>query len=196
MAGSDADPKPTASEGDDPTASASGEPFVRAIHVSPEAGEPMQGRERVEAVAGRGLRGDRYFAGEGTYSESARDVPRELTLIEAETLETIERESGIELPPGAHRRNVTTRGVALNHLVGERFRVGTAVCEGVELCEPCSYLEELLAVEGLHDALVHRGGLRAWIVESGEVAVGDGVTVSGGADRDADASRSEVPDGP
>lgn len=152
--------------------------IVSAIHIALEAGAAVQSRDSVEAVAGRGIRDDRYFAGRGTYSESARDVPREITLIEAETLAALKREAGIELPPGAHRRNLTTRGVALNHLVDERFRVGAAVLEGVELCEPCSYLERLLDVDGLHDALVHRGGLRARIVESGVVSVGDEVEVS------------------
>lgn len=152
---------------------------VAAIHIAPEAGADVQRRERVDAVSGRGLRGDRYFAGEGTYSASARDVPREMTLIESETLAALEREVGIELPPGTHRRNVTTEGVALDRLVGERFRVGGAVCEGVELCEPCSYLEQLLGIDGLYDALVHRGGIRARIVGSGSIAVGDEVAARG-----------------
>lgn len=152
---------------------------VVAIHIAPEAGVDVQRRERVDAVAGRGLRGDRYFAGEGTYSASARDVPREMTLIESETLAALEREVSIELSPGAHRRNVTTEGVALDRLVGERFRVGDAVCEGVELCEPCSYLERLLGIDELYDALVHRGGIRARIVESGSIAVGDEVAARG-----------------
>jgi MOSC domain-containing protein YiiM len=68
---------------------------------------------------------------------------------------------------------VTTRGVALNHLVGERFRVGDVVCAGAELCAPCSYLEQLLEREGIYDALVHRGGLRARVVTDGTIRVGD-----------------------
>lgn len=153
---------------------------VSAIHVAPEAGADVEARERVDAVTGRGLRGDRYFAGVGTYSASARDVPREITLIESETLAALEREVGIELPAGAHRRNVTTQGIALDRLVGERFRVGNTVCEGVERCAPCSYLERLLGIDGLHDALVGRGGIRARIVESGSIAVGDEVAARGG----------------
>ncbi|WP_122091233.1 MOSC domain-containing protein [Halalkalicoccus subterraneus] len=149
---------------------------VSTIHIAPEASATTESHETVEAVAGRGLRGDRYFAEQGTYSRSARGTSREITLIEAETLAALERDFSIEIPPGAHRRNVTTRGVALNHLVDERFSVGEVVCEGVELCEPCSYLEGLLDIDGLHDALVHRGGLRARIVDSGRIAVGDGVT--------------------
>ncbi len=146
---------------------------VEAIHVAPAGGEPIEPRESVEAVAGRGLRGDRYFTERGTFSDGSGDG-KHLTLIEAEAVEAIAREAGIQLEPGAHRRNVTTRGVALNHLVGERFRVGDAVCEGRRLCEPCSHLEGLTE-DGVLDALVHRGGLRADVVESGRFSVGDPV---------------------
>jgi len=164
---------------------------VRAIHIAPEASAPMESRERVEAVEGKGLRGDRYFGGQGTYSNSAREI----TLIEAETLDAVQRDYEIEIAPGEHRRNLTTRGVALNHLVGERFHVGGAVCEGVELCAPCSYLECLLEREGVHDALVHRGGLRARIVEGGDIAVGDRVKTSGIVESGANESRSVDPTG-
>lgn len=152
---------------------------VEHVHVTPESGADPEPRERVEAVAGRGLRGDRYFEETGTFSQSARDAPRDLTLIEAEAIEAIERDYDIDLEPGVHRRNVTVRGVALNHLVGRTFRLGDAVVEGAELCEPCSYLEGLLGEDGVRESLVHRGGLRCRIVEDGEVAVGDVVAVEG-----------------
>jgi hypothetical protein len=135
---------------------------VEAIHVAPEQGAPAEERGFVYAVSGRGLEGDRYFDDEGTFRE--RDGS-DLTLVE--------REYGIVLEPGVHRRNVTTDGVALDHLVGERFRVGDALCEGVELCEPCSYLERHLQEAGVREALVHRGGLRARILEGGRIEPGD-----------------------
>lgn len=144
---------------------------VDSIHVATEATEPVESRESVEAVAGKGLRGDRYFDAEGTFS-NAEAGGNELTLVEREAIEAIEREADIELAPGEHRRNLTTRDVALNHLVGERFRVGEVVCRGVRLCEPCDHLESLTA-DGVVAALTHRGGLRADIVESGAVRVGD-----------------------
>lgn len=149
---------------------------VETIHVAPESGHPMRSLDEVTAVAGRGLEGDRYFKRAGSWSgEQGRPLPHEdraLTLIEAEALELVERDAGIHLDPGDHRRNVTTRGVAVDHLVDERFRLGEAVCEGVELCEPCSYLESLTE-EGVLRALVHRGGLNARIVETGTIRVGD-----------------------
>ena len=142
---------------------------VRTIHIAPEQGEPMERLEEVRAVADQGLEGDRYFDTDGTFAD--RDGS-DLTLIEREALEGVADEYDIALEPGVHRRNVTTEGVALNHLVGERFRVGDVVCEGVELCEPCSYLERHLEKQGVREALVHRGGLRAQILEDGDVATG------------------------
>jgi MOSC domain-containing protein YiiM len=143
---------------------------VRAIHVAAEQGDPVEPRETVRAVAGRGLRGDRYFDGTGTFADRAGS---DLTLIEREALAAVERDHGLDLDPGVHRRNLTTEGVALNHLVGERFRVGEAVCVGTELCEPCAYLERHLGREGVREALVHRGGLRARVVDGGRIGVGD-----------------------
>jgi MOSC domain-containing protein YiiM len=133
------------------------------------SGSPTE-RESVEAVAGRGLRGDRYFR-----PADAEGPGVELTLIEREALDAAERDEGVSLPAGAHRRNVVTSGVPLNHLVGERFSLGTALVEGTGLCDPCAHMESL-AVEGAREALVHRGGLEARIVETGDVTVGDDVS--------------------
>ena len=138
----------------------------RAVHIAPEQGVPMERVETVRAVAGRGFEGDRYYDTDGTFADRGGS---DLTLIEAEALEGVEREYDIALEAGVHRRNVTTEGVGLNHLVGEQFRVGSVVCEGVELCEPCSSLESHLETRGVRDALVHRGGLRARILEGGPV---------------------------
>jgi len=165
---------------------------VEAIHTAPESGAPMDARERVDAVSGRGLRGDRYFTERGTYSQSSRDVSRELSLIERETLDAVERDYGIPVGADEHRRNLTTADIGLNRLVGARFRVGDAVCEGVELCEPCSYLERHLAREGVRDALVHRGGLRARIVSDGTIERGDTVEVVGAAPEATRARRDDA----
>ena len=145
-----------------------GDGTVEGLFVTAESGGEIQRRQTVDAVAGRGLRGDRYF------TERASDAGNDVTLIEQEALDAIRTESSIELAPGEHRRNLETRDVALNHLVGKRFRVGDAVCRGVELCEPCSYLQNMTE-DGVLRALLHRGGLRAEIVESGTVRAGDTV---------------------
>ena len=98
-------------------------------------------------------------------------------MIAAEALEALFAETGIELSAAESRRNVLTRGVDLNALVGRRFRVGEVECEGIELCEPCSHLEGLTK-PGVLRGLVHRGGLRAAIHRGGEIAVGDPVVPS------------------
>lgn len=148
---------------------------VAAIHISPETGGDPEPRDSVEAVAGRGLKGDRYYSGEGIYNEQDDLEPSDLTLIEAEALAAARDEYGVDFEPGAHRRNITTRDVALNHLVGERFRIGEAVVEGLGLCEPCGYMQSLADAPDAAAALTHRGGLDARIVESGAITVGDDV---------------------
>ncbi|ELY61724.1 MOSC domain-containing protein [Natronococcus amylolyticus DSM 10524] len=155
---------------------------LRGIHVAPEQGAPTRSIETARALAGRGLEGDRYCLADPETDDQSDDRAggtfadrdgSDLTLIETEALAAVERDYDIALEPGVHRRNLTTEGVALNHLDGERFRVGDVVCEGVELCEPCSYLERHLAEDGVREALVHRGGLRARILEGGVLTVGD-----------------------
>ena len=137
---------------------------VAAILLAPAAAAPLERVEEAEALAGRGLAGDRYAAGRGTFSAPGRGY--ELTLVEAEVLDEL------ELPWEEARRNLVTRGISLNGLVGRRFRIGTVACVGRRLAEPCAHLERL-ARPGLLRPLVHRGGLRADIVEGGVIRPGD-----------------------
>lgn len=130
----------------------------------------------VRAVAGRGLEGDRYFLETGTYSHKP-GPDREVTLIEIEAIEALGRDYGVTIEPGEARRNIVTRGVALNHLVGKEFRVGEAVLKGIRLCEPCQHLVRLTGQEKVLAGLVHRGGLRAQIVQSGLIRQGDHIEV-------------------
>jgi MOSC domain-containing protein YiiM len=95
-----------------------------------------------------------------------------LTLIEAETLAAILSETGVTLDPAEHRRNITTRAIALDPLIGQRFRIGEVICEGVRDCPPCNHLEDVTGKKVMKP-LIHRGGIRARIVESGLIRVGD-----------------------
>jgi MOSC domain-containing protein YiiM len=148
---------------------------VEAIHLAPDRGRPTRSVASVRAVPGVGLEGDRYARGRGTWGRrGARGPGRDLTLIEAEEVERLALDFGIELAPGESRRNVTTRGVRLNELIGRRFRIGEVLCEGVRLCEPCTYLEDVTG-KPLREPLLHRAGLRADIVTSGTIAVGDAI---------------------
>lgn|SRR5262249_22075772 len=146
---------------------------VEAIHIAREPAGPAAAVKAARAVRGQGLEGDRYFYKVGTYSDHP-GTGREVTLIEAEAIETLARESGIVLDSGASRRNIVTRGVALNELVGHRFRVGEVLLQGTRLCEPCLHLERLTR-KGVLAGLLHRGGLRTVIVEEGTVRVGDAI---------------------
>jgi MOSC domain-containing protein YiiM len=139
---------------------------VEGIHISPEFEKLPQPVESVEVTA-EGVVGDRYFG------------ERNLTLIEAEALEGLLEESGVELSAAESRRQVLTRGVRLNDLVGKRFSVGGVQCVGEEWCEPCSHLQGLTR-PGVLRGLVHRGGLRADIVLGGRIAVGDEVRAAVG----------------
>jgi len=120
---------------------------VEAIHVALSAGAPMQAMPEVEAVVGVGLAGDRYFIGLGFYSARPTDPgAREVTLFEAEVLDRLSTEHGIALSVAEHRRNLTTRGVRLDGLLGQRFRVGEVLLEGVKDCPPCEARQMLLVL--------------------------------------------------
>lgn len=144
---------------------------VAFIYIAAQASAPMESRQEVTAVARRGIEGDRYFLGTGYWSKSAGDG-RDITLVEIEAIEALHREKDIVLDPGAARRNLVTRGVPLNHLVGREFQVGPVRLFGTRLCNPCSYLEGLTQ-KGVLAGLIHRGGLRAEIVAGGAIRVGN-----------------------
>jgi hypothetical protein len=153
---------------------------VVSIHIAPQGAAPMETVGEVRAVPGRGLAGDRYFAGRGHYSSKASFGGREVTLIEIEAIEALSegvvnaegQRLGIKLAPGDARRNIVTSGVPLNHLVGRTFLVGPVLMRGARLCEPCTHLEGLTQA-GVLGGLVHRGGLRAQILTEGVIRPGD-----------------------
>ena len=152
-----------------PYGSVDGVGSVVGILVAPEAEAPLGRVDSVAALPGRGLEGDRYAGGKGTFSAPGHGY--ELTLVEAEVLDAI------ELSWEDARRNIVTTGISLNALVGHEFRIGPVTCVGRRLAEPCSHLERL-ARPGLLRPLVHRGGLRADILTGGTITVGDDVTVA------------------
>jgi hypothetical protein len=142
---------------------------VTAIVLAPAAEAPLRSVERAQAIAGRGLLGDRYADGAGTFSPGG-GRGRDLTLVAAEVLEDV------GLDPVEARRNVVVRGVDLDTLRGRRFRIGGVECLGQRRCEPCAHLERLTR-PGVLRALAHRGGLRADILRGGDVRVGDPIEV-------------------
>jgi MOSC domain-containing protein YiiM len=147
---------------------------VELIALAAEARGPMKAVSSAEALAGRGLEGDRYAQGAGTFSDpNGRGY--DLTLVEAEALEELEAK-GVTLTPAEARRNLVVRGISLDTLIGKRFRVGEVECFGQRRCEPCAHLERLTR-PGVLRGLVHRGGLRADVLSGGEIRVEDRVEV-------------------
>lgn len=136
----------------------------------------MEPRAAAVAVPGRGLEGDRYFLGCGTFSPQPRKPDYELTLIEIEAIEQFAAASGLPFTAQHARRNLVTRGVALNDLVGVEFTIGAVRIRGQRLCEPCNYLAKVTWPEVLR-GLVHRGGLRAQILSAGEIQAGATISV-------------------
>lgn len=130
--------------------------------------------DSVQAAAGEGLEGDRYTRREGTWRDDRSS--RDLTLIEAEAVEGLALEHGIEITPGESRRNITTRGIRLNDLIGKEFSIGDVLARGTKLCEPCEYLQGVIG-KPILKPLVHRGGLRADLLTSGRITVGDRIEV-------------------
>jgi hypothetical protein len=145
---------------------------IEGIWIAPAAGEAPEARAAIRALAGQGLEDDRMVAGTGTFP--SRLPGSALTLIEAEVCDSF----APTLAPHEHRRNLVTRGIALNGLVGRDFTVGAVRCRGMRLCEPCLVIERYASRPVLR-ALVHRGGLRADILEDGEIRVGDAVVDCG-----------------
>ena len=144
---------------------------IENIHIAGTTGGPVRAVAAVEALPGIGLAGDRNHRPDG------EDKPgRDLTLIEAENIEYLARDHGIELAPGESRRNVTTRGVRLDELVGKEFWIGEVLARGVRLCEPCEYLQELVG-KPILKPLVHRAGIRANLLSGGRIGVGDPIRV-------------------
>ena len=139
---------------------------VEMVLISPEATRVPTAVAQATVVAGRGLVGDRYYSGVGTWSDYPVQTGIDLTLVEAEVLEKL------GLSPAQARRNLVTRGVRLGELVGARFRVGTVECRGERPCHPCRHLESMTR-PGIKAAMRGRGGLRADVVVGGQVRPGD-----------------------
>lgn len=149
-----------------------------SIHIASAAGQPTFELAQAALFAGKGIGGDR------NYREAGTAPARQVTLIEYEQIDRFNREHGREVTAGLFRRNLVTRGINLNGLVGHRFRVGEVLLEGVELCQPCATLGRILSDDSLSAAqatreFLDRGGLRARIVSGGQLTPGDSISVAG-----------------
>jgi MOSC domain-containing protein YiiM len=142
------------------------------IHIATVEGGPTTTRSAVELITGSGIVGDRYFD---------FDEDGQVTLVDADTLDAVNAETGWAITPAQTRRNIVTRGIDLNQWETSRFQVGDAILQGVELCEPCGALGALLQNESRNSAdvvkaLLNKGGLRARIIKGATVQIGDRVS--------------------
>ncbi len=147
---------------------------VESIYIASSAQGLPQPVGQATAIPGAGLEGDRYQLKLGTFYKPEPDY--ELTLIEAEAIEALRRDYQVELATGDARRNIVTRNVPLNHLVGKEFAIGDVRIRGIRLCEPCDHLEKVTG-KRVMKGLLHRGGLRAQILTRGTIHVGDAVNI-------------------
>ncbi|MDP7070330.1 MAG: MOSC domain-containing protein [Phycisphaerales bacterium] len=145
---------------------------VLEIWTATEGGAPMQAHDRIIAVAGTGLEGDRYATRAGSYSKPDEGPDRQLTLIAREELEWLRVRHGITMTAGDSRRNILTEGTPLNDLVGARFSIGPVQVEGIRLCQPCKQRAVELGFDFVH-LMLNRSGLNCRIVSGGPIAVGD-----------------------
>jgi MOSC domain-containing protein YiiM len=150
--------------------------IIERIYIAAESGRPVMPLTTATLVTGCGIQGDR------NYRVTGADPSEEVTLIEIEAVDRFNAATGLGIDSGDPRRNIVTRGVALNALVGKPFRIGAATLLGMELCEPCATLGKRLATETVDAASVvrtfaHQGGLRARIVTGGRIQSGDAVHI-------------------
>jgi MOSC domain-containing protein YiiM len=148
---------------------------IHAIFLGSSAGAALTAVTEVRALVGRGLEGDRYARGAGSFSRWP-GAGRQVTLIEQEVIEAVLHATDLDLDEGRSRRNIVTVGVRLNELLGQRFRIGAALFRADRLAEPCGYLEKRVG-QGLVETLRGRGGLRADVLEEGVIRVGDAIVV-------------------
>lgn len=148
---------------------------LREILVGQDAGVELRSEQRAELEAGRGLVGDRYYHGRGTFSEKFGGTPAvEATLIAVEEIDAFNAATGHRYAGSDFRRNLVTEGIDLSGLIGRRFVVGRTLLEGIRFCEPCAHLSAILGRD-IMDHMVHKAGIRARIVEGGPIRVGDPV---------------------
>lgn len=145
---------------------------VEGIYISSEGSAAVERVDEIQTVEGCGIAGDRYREGTGYWT--GLDYVCEVTLISTEDLDHIERETGIRVKNGEHRRNIVTRGVDLEELRGQRFRIGEAVLEYDRPRPPCRHIQDLTE-PGMTRALKGRGGICARVVKAGTIRTTDAI---------------------
>lgn len=150
---------------------------ITDLHLATAGSEPMLAKESLRLIKGIGVDGDRYATAKGFYSHLP-EPGRQITLFEVETLNALARDHDVTLHPGDHRRNVTVKGVPLNHLVGQSFWLGNALLQATRLSTPCKHIEDVTG-KTMGRWLIHRSGLNCIIVKGATIHIGDAVMPMG-----------------
>ncbi len=149
---------------------------VVSLFICADKGLPMVEVQSVNAIVGKGLKGDRYALGKGAWSK-AREAIRHVSLIEIEAINEANKNLEVRFMAIETRRNIIVSGVRLNELVGKVFRIGNVKVRGVELCDPCVRPSKLAGKEGFAEAFASRGGLRVEVLSAGTINQGDPIIV-------------------
>ena len=151
---------------------------VVSLFIADQMSSPMKKVDQLNALASRGIEGDRYFLGTGTYSKKP-EPGRQVTLIKNEVLRSLKDEFDITVKPEESRRNVLTEGVEINDLIGTDFFVGSVQLRAHRITQPCLYLEKLLGQPGLYKTLWDNGGISCEILSDGIIKPGDIISTTG-----------------
>ena len=145
-------------------------PKVYKLGISANNNQTISEVNSIKVLANQGIVGDRHF-------NEFNDPYNQITLIESENIDNYNVKYGLNIPYKDFRRNIITKGIKLNDLVGKRFQIGKVELEGIDLCRPCKHLSEILDQDNIIKEFLRRGGLRCQILSSSSIEVGNKIKV-------------------
>jgi len=150
--------------------------IIKDILLAEKTGKMLFSQHTAELHAGKGIVGDRYYLSQGTFSQTLKELPDfEVTLIEQEQIDKFNSTTGLTYSGADFRRNLVTKNININELLGQEFFVGKVKLRGIRLCEPCAHLSTMIGEQVL-EHMVHKAGLRAQIIIGGQVHISDLIT--------------------
>ena len=145
-------------------------PEVLKLGITANSNQPIQEVNSIEVLANKGIIGDRHF-------QEFNDPYNQISLIESENIDDYNMRFGLNIPYIDFRRNVITKGIKLNDLVGKKLKVGSVELEVIDLCRPCRHLTEMLNQDNVLKEFLRKGGLRCQILSSSNIKIGDKIEV-------------------
>ena len=143
---------------------------VFKLGIAAKNNQPIKEVNSIEVLANKGIVGDRHF-------NDFNDPYNQLSLIESENIDEYNIKFGLDIPYINFRRNIITKGIQLNDLIGKKLQIGNVELEGVELCRPCRHLTEMLNQKNILKEFMRKGGLRCKILSSSKISIGDKINL-------------------